>query len=48
VEIEVRHDEIESEAGQEKWAARLSHMLSRSVAHLAAKANAPSSLSQPR
>ncbi len=35
VEIEVRHDEIENEAGQEKWAARLSHMLSHAAAHLA-------------
>ena len=48
VEIEVRHDEIDGEAGQEKWAARLSHMLSHSVAHLAAEAGVPSLLSRPR
>lgn len=41
VEIEVRHDEIESEAGQEKWAARLAHMLSHAVVHLAAEASTP-------
>jgi predicted N-formylglutamate amidohydrolase len=42
VEIEVRHDEIESEAGQEKWAARLSHMLTHSVAILTADSTAAS------
>ncbi len=41
VEFEVRHDEIESEAGQEKWAARLSHMLSHAVIHLAAETLIP-------
>jgi len=41
VEFEVRHDEIESEEGQEKWAARLSHMLSHAVVHLATEASIP-------
>jgi predicted N-formylglutamate amidohydrolase len=41
VEFEVRHDEIESEAGQEKWAARLSHMLTRAVKDFAAEESAP-------
>lgn len=34
VEIEVRHDEIESEAGLEAWAVRLSRFLSQAVAGL--------------
>jgi predicted N-formylglutamate amidohydrolase len=37
VEIEVRHDEIENEAGLETWAARLSRFLSHAVARLAAE-----------
>ncbi len=34
VEIEVRHDEIESATGQEAWAARLCHLLERAVERL--------------
>jgi predicted N-formylglutamate amidohydrolase len=42
VEIEVRHNEIESDAGLDKWEARLTHMLSHSVVQLATEASRPS------
>jgi predicted N-formylglutamate amidohydrolase len=34
VEIEVRHDEIESENGQRAWAARLVHILEQAAERL--------------